>query len=117
MIASLIELAARCGVAERLRAPIAWLMALGALIVLLLVLWGGWRTFDWLNDRQAVSRDVARSNAEVRTQQVQAERAAGAAQQQRNDGIRNEQFQQEEKAHEARRARRSALDDLHNELQ
>lgn len=116
MIAPLIALAARWGVAERLRVPLAWLMAFCIGTALLALFWGGWRTFDWLNDRQAVRRDVARSNADMRGQQVQAERAAGAAQQQRDDGIRNQQYQQEEQAHEARRARRSALDDLHNEL-
>ncbi|NLS27919.1 hypothetical protein S2M10_29210 [Sphingomonas sp. S2M10] len=116
MMAPLIALAARWGVVERLRKPVAWLMALGLTLALLALFWGGWRAFDWFNDRQAVARDVDHSNAEVRGRQVQAERSAGAAQQQRDDGIRNEQFQQEEKAHEARRANRSALDALHNEL-
>ncbi|SFJ00579.1 hypothetical protein SAMN03159338_0544 [Sphingomonas sp. NFR04] len=86
--------------------------AFAGLIVLAAGLW------LWLHfhDRRVVTNDRAAANAEVGQRQVRAERAAGAAQANRDTEIRDDQAQQEERAHEARRNRSSALDGLHNGL-
>lgn len=88
----------------------------GGIILALVVIIGG--LVLWLSghDRKVVKADRAASNAEVSQRQVTAERSAGAAQAERDTDTRNTQAAQEERAHEARRNRRSALDGLHDGL-
>ncbi len=92
-------------------------VAIGGGIILALVLIAGAAVL-WLtpHDRKVVKADRAAANAEIGQRQVTAERAAGAAQTERETEIRNSQSVQEERAHEARRNRRSALDGLHDGL-
>ncbi|GAA0749478.1 hypothetical protein [Sphingomonas trueperi] len=116
MIAPLIALAARWGVVERLRRPVAWLMALGLAIVLLGLFWGGWRAFDWFNDRQAVQRDRTAAQAEMGQRQIRAERSAGAARDARDAAARQQQQELKEKGDAALRDGRSPWDAVANEL-
>lgn len=92
-------------------------VAIGAGIILaLVVIVGGLVIWLNLHDRKVVTNDRAAANAEIGQRQVNAERSAGAVQTERNTEIRNTQSAQEERAHEARRNRRSALDGLHDGL-
>ncbi|SFK44858.1 hypothetical protein SAMN03159338_4286 [Sphingomonas sp. NFR04] len=108
MIAWLIPI-----VGERYAKRVA--IGLGVLAAVIMLAAGLWL---WLHfhDRRVVANDRAAAAAEVGQRQVRAERAAGAAQASRDTEIRNDLAQQEERAHEARRNRSSALDDLHNGL-
>lgn len=116
MIAPLIALAARWGVVERLRKPVAWLIALGLFLALLALLWGGWRAFDWFNDRQAVVRDRTEARAEMGARQIRAERSAGAARDARDAAARERERLLEEKGDAALRDGRSPWDAVANEL-
>ncbi len=92
-------------------------VAIGAgVLVAFALLAGGLLLWLHFHDRRVVTNDRAAAQAEVGQRQVRAERAAGAAQAERDTEIRNEQVQQEERAHEARRNRSSALDALHDGL-
>jgi hypothetical protein len=112
VIGLFMALAGNLGLAGRMQKVAGWAMAVAAVPLLLGALWGGWKLFDHFNDRQAVQRDIAKSNAELATRQVQAERTAGAAFDNAIDVQRNDQQTLEEKVHAARRNRRSALDAL-----
>lgn len=92
-------------------------VAIGAGIILALVAIVGGIVL-WLNarDKRVIAADRAGANAEIGQRQLQAERAAAEAQTDRDTEIRNAQTEQEERAHDARRNRRSALDALHDGL-
>jgi hypothetical protein len=114
MIAFFIAIAARWGLTGGAAKLAGWLLAIAAAIALLGALWGAWKAFDWLNDRQAVRRDIDRTNVDVLGRQIGAERKAGAELGNAIDAAGNQQQQAEERAHAARRNRHSALDDLAN---
>jgi hypothetical protein len=92
-----------------------WMAAAAAVFAILTLCgatWGVLAAWDWWDDRQAVNDDRAKSNAEFRAKQLEAERSAGGLKRERDAAEDEEQEELEDEVEEAGRDGRSAADDL-----
>lgn len=111
-----LAVAARLGVPERFKRLAAIGLATVALASLAAAGWGAFKLWDWFDDRKAVIEDRNKSNAALRGRVIQADRAAGAAKDARDRAFDADQDRLKEKADEAKRAGRSPLDAMFDEL-
>lgn len=75
---------AQRGVKSALLKPLAWVVAALGVLALCGLLWGSVQLWLHFHDQAVVEADRAKSAAEFRKRQVQAERAAGAAKDERD---------------------------------
>ena len=63
------------------------LVAIAALVAFGLVSWGGFKLWDWWDDRQAIAKHDAKVTAKVVKRAAEADRAAGQAKRTRDDAM------------------------------
>lgn len=101
------------GLGERAAKRLAVVGAALAAIALLVALWA---IYDHFNDKSAVREALAPAEATFRAEQIEAERAAGAAKAARDSADDRSQQDLQEKADEAKRTGGSSLDAVWNGL-
>lgn len=93
------------------------LAPLGALLALMLAsgaIWGAFKLWDWWDDRAAIEAATNKANAEFLERQVAAERKAGAAKDERDDGNEAAQDDLEKDLNDASKAGDTGADAVWN---
>lgn len=112
MIAGIVSLLVKAGVAQRWAQPVAWGLVLGLAAFLAVTAW----SFLGRHDRAVVAADRSATSVQVLTNTVATDRAAGAAKDARDAAFRNEQSNLQEKADAAADNGASPLDAVLGEL-
>lgn len=101
------------GIGERWARPIAWALLILAIAGTARLLWGAWIS---THDKAVVAADRDAAAVQVLTNSIAADRAAGAAKDDRDAAFRNEQSNLQEKADAAAGNGASPLDAVFDEL-
>lgn len=111
-MAYFVTLLLRFGLSKASAERLAPLAAVLSAVVLVGLLWGGFRVWDWQDDRKAIQADRNAANANFKNRQVEAERKAGAAKRARDREDQSNIDKLEGRVDEANKQGGTAADDV-----